>query len=43
MECKNLSASNEGRNVSAIENIDFELVVGKMVWIENLVMTFSFV
>ena len=25
--------SNEGRNVSTIENIDFELVVGKMVWV----------
>ena len=28
MECRNISASNEGRNVSPIENIDFELAVG---------------
>ena len=43
MECRNISARNEGKNLSAIEKIDFELVVGKMVWIENSVMTFSFV
>ena len=42
-ECRKLSASNEGRNVSAIESIDFELAIGKLVWIENSFMTFSFV